>query len=145
MGISTAYLAKASPNAQIITIEGCPNIHREAVDNLNALEINNVECINGPFEGTVASQAARLGQVDMLYIDGDHRSKPTLSYLNAALPFLHEGSIVIFDDIHWNSDMEKAWQQITEKDALTVTLDLYQFGLAFLHKGQAKQHFRIKR
>lgn len=144
LGLSTAYLSKACPEARITSIEGCPNIHREAMDNLQTLGITNVNCVNGPFSGTLRDQAEKLGQIDLLYIDGDHRSGPTLEYLNTCLPYLHEGSVVVFDDIHWSADMEKAWKEIQNVDALTVTLDLYQFGIAFLRKGQAKQHFRIK-
>ena len=144
MGISTAYLAKSCPAARIITIEGCPNIHREAMANLHSLGITNVECINGPFAGTITDQATKLEKIDLLYIDGDHRSAPTLAYLHATLPFLHEQSIIIFDDIHWSADMEKAWKEIQQLDTLSVTLDLYRFGLAFLRNGQVKQHFKIK-
>jgi hypothetical protein len=56
----------------------------------------------------------------------------------------HEGSIFIFDDIHWSKEMELAWEEIKNHPKVTVTLDLFKIGIVFFHTGQMKQHFRIR-
>jgi hypothetical protein len=51
---------------------------------------------------------------------------------------------MIFDDIYWNKDMEKAWQEIKNNQKVTVSIDLFYFGLIFFRKEQEKQHFILR-
>ena len=86
----------------------------------------------------------KLKQLDYIFIDGNHQEKPTLAYFEKCLPFAHNNSLFIFDDIHWSEGMENAWQQIQQHDAVHVTVDLFYLGLVFLKKEQSKEHFRIR-
>jgi hypothetical protein len=40
--------------------------------------------------------------------------------------------------------MKEAWEEIKMHDRVTVTLDLFYFGIVFFRKEQVKQHFIIK-
>ena len=51
--------------------------------------------------------------------------------------------ILIFDDIHWSEDMNEAWKIICSHKSVTLTLDLFQFGIVFLKKELSKQDFII--
>lgn len=144
LGISTSYLAKACPQAQVITIEGCPRIHSIAKSNFSALGIENIRPLNGAFSDVLPAALEECGKIDLLYIDGDHRSGPTLNNFELCLPYLHDNSLVIFDDIHWSSDMEDAWLKLKAHQQVTVSIDTFQFGLVFLRKGQAEQHFKVR-
>jgi hypothetical protein len=57
---------------------------------------------------------------------------------------IEEKSILIFDDIHWSTEMEMAWKQIQNHPQVTVTIDLFFIGLVFFRKeNKVKQHFQI--
>jgi hypothetical protein len=61
------------------------------------------------------------------------------------LPALHEYSILVFDDIHWSSEMEQAWKTIREQPEVTMTIDLFFIGLVFFRKEhKEKQDFVIR-
>lgn len=146
MGISTAYMAKAAnPGATLYTIEGCPNIAAKAGQNFAALQLDNIHQEVGNFDTVLPALLPSLPRLDYVYIDGNHRSAPTLQYFEQCLEKAHEGSLFIFDDIHWTPDMEAAWHQIQAHPRVTFTIDLFFIGLVFFRPDmKEKQHFVLK-
>lgn len=145
MGMSTSYMAKAAPNAQVITIEGCPNIAARAAQNFKALQLNNVKQYVGNFDTVLPAVLQEVPRLDYVYIDGNHRSAPTLQYFEQCLGKAHDESLFIFDDIHWTPDMEAAWHTIQQHPKVTFTIDLFFIGLVFFRPDmKIKQHFILK-
>lgn len=144
LGLTTAYLATAAPNAEIITIEGCPETAAIATENLDRLAITNTHVLNGNFDEVLPRVISELPQLDFVFIDGNHRKDATLNYFKWCLPKLSEKSIMIFDDIYWSAGMKEAWNEIKAHPEVTVTIDLFWIGLVFVRKGQAKEDFRIR-
>ena len=134
LGISTLYQAGAAPKAKFITIEGCPEIAQVAQNNLNSLGMHTIEVQSGTFAAKLPKALQTLKKLDYLYIDGDHRSENTLKYFDSCLPFAHKDSLFIIADIHWSKDMEAAWAQLKQHDEVSVSIDLFHFGLLFFRK-----------
>lgn len=65
-------------------------------------------------------------------------------YLPANLTNLTADAVLVLRDIHVSAEKRKQWQAVQSMDAVTVTIDLFYVGLVFFHKGQAKEHFRIR-
>jgi hypothetical protein len=42
---------------------------------------------------------------------------------------------MVFDDIHWSREMNQAWMEISARQDLLLTIDLYYKGLVFMHPG----------
>lgn len=144
-GISSSYLASANNNSNIITFEGSHNIAKIALDNFKKIDLRNIELIEGDFEKTLPLAANKIKNVDLLFIDGNHRKEPTLAYFNFFLKKSGAQSIFIFDDIHWSKGMEEAWSQVQQHDSVTLTIDLFFIGLVFFsHDFKVKQHFTIR-
>lgn len=144
LGINTAYLAKAAPEARVLSIEGCPETAAIAKENLNKLHIDNAEILVGNFDIVLPGLIEGLPEIDFVLIDGNHRKESTLDYFKWCLPKLGANSMMIFDDIYWSSGMKEAWQQIIAHPEVTVTIDLFWIGLVFVKKGQAKEDFLIR-
>ncbi|RFS19754.1 class I SAM-dependent methyltransferase [Chitinophaga silvatica] len=145
MGLSTAYMAKAAPQAQVTTIEGCPNIAARAAKNFQALNIHNITQVTGNFDTVLPEVLKQIQLADWVYIDGNHRKEPTVSYFLQCLQYVDEYSVLIFDDIHWTPDMEEAWHTIQQHPQVTYTIDLFFIGLVFFRKDfKVKQHFTLK-
>jgi hypothetical protein len=54
-------------------------------------------------------------------------------------------SVLIFDDIHWSREMEKAWELIKQDQRVFLTVDLFFIGLVFFRdEFKVKQHFMIR-
>ncbi len=144
LGITSAYLAKANPNAQMITIEGCPETAAVAKKNFQDLDLNAIELHVGNFDLILPDIIAKQPTLDFVYVDGNHRKEATLNYFKWCLPKVTEGSLLIFDDIYWSDGMKEAWQEIKNHPDVTVTIDLFWIGLVYFKKGQAKEHFKLK-
>ncbi len=146
MGLSTAYMALAKPDARIVTIEGCPNITARAQRNFEVLDIHNIEQRTGNFDDVLPALLQReQPRLDWVYIDGNHRKDPTLAYFEQCLTRAHDHSLFIFDDIHWTPGMETAWHTIQQHPRVTLTIDLFFIGLVFFRPDfKVKQHFTIK-
>ena len=55
---------------------------------------------------------------------------PTLAFYTSEDQFesrIHNDSMLIFDDIHWSSGMEEAWQYIQNHPRVTVSIDTFQW------------------
>jgi predicted O-methyltransferase YrrM len=86
-----------------------------------------------------------IPQVDLAFIDANHRKKPTLTYFNELLKKITGNAIIIFDDIHWSAGMEAAWNEIKQHPSVMLTVDLFYFGIIFFRpEFKVKQHFRIR-
>jgi predicted O-methyltransferase YrrM len=144
LGLTTAYLSKACPEAEIVTIEGCPETAKKAYENFQDLELENIELQVGNFDELLPRVIDEANRLDFVYIDGNHRKDATLNYFNWCLPKVHEDTLLIFDDIYWSKGMKEAWEEIKSYPEVTVTVDLFWIGLVYFKKGQAKEHFKIK-
>jgi predicted O-methyltransferase YrrM len=146
LGISTLYLAKASPGSRVITLEGCPNTARLAGEHYASLDCKNITRVEGTFKDKLEETLGSLPSLDLLFLDGDHRGHATLDYVNTCLAKAGPGSIFILADIHWTGDMEKAWERIRALPQVTLSIDLFQIGLLFFDPAiREKTHYRLVR
>jgi predicted O-methyltransferase YrrM len=144
LGISTLYLAKAAPEARIITIEGCAAKVEVARTNFARLSAIKIEVCTGRFDTQLPNVLAKMPLLDFVFIDGHHQYRPTIEYVKEILKHSHEETVIVIDDIHWSKGMEKAWKVIQGMAEVTVTVDLFRMGLVFLRKSLSKQNFIIR-
>jgi predicted O-methyltransferase YrrM len=145
LGISTAYMSLANPKARIITAEGSAEIVQQAQANFQSLHCTHIEQVTGNFDDTLAGILQSTPQLDLAFIDGNHRLEPTVHYFQQLLPKIHADSMIIFDDIHWSEGMEKAWHTIQAHPSVTLSIDLFFIGLVFFSdQFKVKQHFTIR-
>ncbi|MEO6252212.1 MAG: class I SAM-dependent methyltransferase [Ferruginibacter sp.] len=144
-GITTAYLAAAGHNAKVYTIEGSPAIADIAKKTFSRVGLTNVELSEGNFDIVLPKLLTKLGNIDLAFIDGNHRKEPTLGYFAQLLNCSTPSTILVFDDIHWSVEMEEAWALIQQHPAVTLSIDLFFIGIVFLNADfNHKQHFTIR-
>jgi predicted O-methyltransferase YrrM len=143
-GISTLYLSKANSNSNITTFEGCKESAKIAIKNFKKLDCTNIDTIIGEFGETFSKKLAEKSNVNMLFIDGNHSEDATIRYFEESIKYSDQKTILIFDDIHWSSGMEKAWDYIKKSQKTRVTVDLFFVGLVFLDQKLSKENFIIR-
>lgn len=145
LGITTAYLARGNSEATVITCEGASAVAEQAKKLFGNLQLSSIECITGDFAETLPDLLNRGLRPTMSFIDGNHRKAPTLAYFEMLLQHVTPGSFMIFDDIHWSSEMEEAWQIISRHERVSLSIDLFFIGLVFFNPDIRKQqHYRIR-
>ncbi|MGZ8537000.1 MAG: O-methyltransferase [Flavisolibacter sp.] len=145
LGITTAYISKANPDATIISIEGSKNIQQLAIENFKKLNCTNIQSFQGNFDDVLPTVHHLSSAISLAYIDGNHRYEPTLRYFKEFLKTIDEDTIMIFDDIHWSSEMEKAWEEIKAYPDVQYSIDIFFMGFVFFRKEfKVKQDFIIR-
>lgn len=142
LGIGTYAMALGNPKASITTIEGCKEVIKVAEQNLIANGISNISIVQGDFK--TAIQELTKNKWDLIFFDGDHSKEATLAYFEMLLPTADNDSVFIFDDIYWSKGMTAAWEIIKEHPQVTLTVDIFNWGIVFFRKEQAKEHFKIR-
>ena len=142
LGLNSLYLSKAiGTNGHLTTFEGCPNLAQRA----KTLFAGNsqITVIPGNLDTTWPTFLQSTKPLQLIYFDANHRLAPTLHYFEACLSHLTEHAVLVFDDIHWSSEMEQAWRQIKQHPKVRLTLDVYEAGLVFLGPNLPTGHYHI--
>jgi predicted O-methyltransferase YrrM len=143
VGMGSIPLAMGNPNGKLITIEGCASVASVAQSNFNKYGLNNIEQVIGNFDSELETVLNRMGHVDLVYFDGNHRRSPTLKYFNQCLEKASENSIFIFDDIHFSDEMVSAWNEIKQHPSVSISLDFFHLGMVFFKKGMGKHEIAL--
>jgi len=145
LGITTSYLAAARPEAEITTIEGDPSIASIAGRHFRESGYHHIRQLIGHFDDLLPKVLPPQHPYDLVYIDGNHRYEPTIRYFRALLPHMAGSSVMIFDDIHWSSEMEQAWDEVCNDPSVMLTIDLFFVGLVFFRDSfKVRQNFAIR-
>jgi predicted O-methyltransferase YrrM len=143
-GITSSYLAATSNETVVHTIEGSSTICDIARVVFQHLKISNVYLHQGKFHDKLPDVLTAMKHLDFVLMDGHHAYEPTISYFNSILPFLHEDSIVVVDDIYWSADMQKAWMELSRRPEITLSLDFFHFGVLYFKKNRVTEHFKLR-
>lgn len=145
LGISTAYIASGASDAAFISIEGSLQKYKIAKEYLGETGIGNVDFVLGNFDDHFPSVLEMVQNRLFVFIDGDHRYHPTVEKVRTILNSENLREVIlILDDIYWSNEMERAWRDCCNEQAVRISIDLFYFGVLIKRAEIAKQHFRIK-
>lgn len=143
-GISTMYMALATDEAIIKTIDACATTSKFAQRNMKHLKIKGVRYIVHIFSKGL-SEALSTGKLRRLvFIDGDHRYDSTIRYVKEIIYKSKRDSVIVIDDINWSHEMYRAWSEIITWSEIRLSLELFHFGLLFLKPDISKQHYVVR-
>lgn len=131
LGISAAYQAAAlelNDLGHLFTLEGCPEMARQARDTIACIGSRRATVVQGRFQDTLAGVLERIGRIDFAFVDGHHDGLATLDYWQRISALLMPQSVVIFDDIDWSAGMRRAWKSLERDPVVSCSLDLGKFG-----------------
>ncbi|MBN2639373.1 MAG: hypothetical protein JXR65_09860 [Bacteroidales bacterium] len=143
-GIGTAYLKSGAPESKLITMEGCASLADVASGTFETLNLQDIDIRIGHFEVNLPSVLEELKVLDMVFFDGNRRYEPIVKYFNICIEKAGENSYFVFNRIHRSRDMERAWNKIKSDSRVSISLDLYNFGIVFFRTGIPKQDFVIR-
>lgn len=144
LGLTTLLMHLANPKAQIITLEGNPELCKVAKENFSRFDTDKINLMEGDFEKTLPVALSQVNSIDLVFFDGNHRYLPTVAYFENCLKKAHGGSIFAFDDIHWSPEMRAAWKYVSTHPRVTLSIDLFRMGLLFFSPDfHQKRQFRI--
>ena len=130
-GISGCYLASTRECQRFITVEGSSELANLAESNLSGIA-QNFEVVNASFDKALDRIGPTLGHgLDMVFLDGDKRKASLCGSFKRLVSHLNSGSVVVFDDIYWSSEMWQAWQMLRRWKGFSHTVTAGRFGVCF--------------
>ncbi len=141
-GISTLYLASVSSNSKCISLEGIPLVAEIAKNNFDKLNRNNIELIVGNIDQTLSSQINKE-PFEFVFMDANHRYEPMKKYFDQIIQHTVEGSILVIDDIHYSTEMEKFWHETTKHPRITSSIDIFHMGILFTKSHLKQKNYKI--
>jgi predicted O-methyltransferase YrrM len=134
LGFSSLYLRAGAPAARMITLEGHAEVAALARQTWQMGKVTPPEQRIGRFAHLLGPVLQELKQVDLVFLDGDHRGEAVLSYAAAIWPHLHHDSVLIISDIYWSDDMTQAWEALKKWPRVRLSVDWLHLGLLFFRK-----------
>lgn len=64
--------------------------------------------------------------------------------LEEVVDLQHRFTFLFLRDIHKSLSNTRRWNNLTEEDSITVTIDLFYFGIVCQREGQRKEHFKLR-
>lgn len=141
LGVGSLMLASGNPKGQLHTVEACPETLKVATKNLENHQFYNITFYNAAFKDFIEQNTTIF---DLIFIDGDHKSERLLELLVLLDSYIHDETIIIIDDIRWNTDMLEGWKTIISNSRYSLTMDLFRMGIIAKRKHQHKEHFVIQ-
>jgi predicted O-methyltransferase YrrM len=139
LGINSLYLASGN-NSSVTTFEGSPEVAVVARDTFSFAEASNIHLIEGDIARTLPGFLEKTRKIDFVLMDANHRYEPTVNYFRQLSARVDNNSIIIVDDIHYNAEMEKAWNEIRNSPIVYGSADIYRAGILFFDPSLNKQH-----
>lgn len=94
---------------------------------------------------TAADDLATIRHIGFLYIERAAKTGvigyPDFSDL---LRCMEHSSVILYREPYLDADSNDRWNRIKQLPEVTVTIDLFHLGLAFMKKDQRPQHFSIR-
>ncbi len=145
LGISTSYLATGAGDVPFVSMEGSSEKQAFALKHNAESGNEHVKMLLGDFDRFLDTIVGSCINQTLVFIDGDHRYKPTLDKVDRFLGRSElSDMILILDDIHWSTGMEQAWRECANRKEVAISIDLFYYGLLIVRPGIEKQHFRVK-
>lgn len=144
LGVTTAYLAWGD-GVRVTTLEGNADRMGVAEEVWRSLgKSSQIDPITGTFDDILPGLLAdRTKPWDLIFIDGHHHGPALLRYVELLLPHLSREGLLVCDDVHWSPDMETAWATIRQDEAWTMTLDVFEMGVATRRPGLTRMDVNV--
>jgi predicted O-methyltransferase YrrM len=143
-GISTMYMASSCPDTMVFTMEGCPSSAEIARQNFTEARLENIKVFTGSFDESLPEIISTGRRPGLVFIDGNHRKEPVLSYFYRMAGISDSKTVIIIDDIYFSKEMEEAWNEIKECDKVSLTVDIFRMGLVFFRNGINDYDYKIR-
>jgi hypothetical protein len=141
LGSSTLVFGQGKGRS-VWTIEGDPALADYA--RRKWLSWGDIYLVEGKFDEVLGDTLKKVEALDLVFLDGDHRSEALSRQIDQIRPYLKEAAVLVVDDIHWSADMERGWKALCSEEWATICVDMFRFGLIFLRPSQGKQEFVLR-
>jgi hypothetical protein len=90
------------------------------------------------------AESTQNKKFDCIYFHSNENQRTILHHFNTCLKSIHNNSLFIFNDMYGNKEATATWSSLKKHSKVSVSVDLFYFGIIFFRREQAKEHFKIR-
>lgn len=142
-GLSTLYLTAHRQDVHCVVLEDnpqCMPVIRHVLDQGGSIP---VDLRTGVYKDLLHKAAADMGQVDFVFFNTFSEQNDRARLFTESIRYVHDGTVFVFDEIKASRRMRDFWKEVCRHPEVTVTLDLYSFGIVFFNKKLHKQNYIV--
>lgn len=141
----TAALSVMNP-VEIICVQPNSAIAELSQELLHLWDIPNVKVEVSDLEGQLKELASgkQPDSFDLIFVDGSIKHVQILHLFDLLLPLVHNDTVVVVEGIYRSPEMEKVWNELCKGAQVSVSIDIFRWGLIFFRREQAKEHFVVR-
>lgn len=143
VGLGTLYLAFGCPEAQVITVEGNPQLADLASGNFRMAGAERIVVMPDCFDNVLSGWTGQIPRGSIVFIDGNHTGEALKRYFNFFTEHV-ENLVIVADDINWSESMHQAWTSLLRNAKHGLWIDLFQMGLYLDKYAGDPQFVRIR-
>ena len=143
VGFSTLYLSSYSSDVQVLVLEehaGRAALCRAVFEKHKA---NNIQLQEGPYYETLPVALADREQVDFVYLDFLNSTELNTYVIDQCLSHLHDQSVLVVSGIKTTKEKKEFWKHLCFRPEVSVTVDVYEFGIVFFNKKLHKRNYIV--
>jgi len=140
IGIATLYQCTPSKKMQLYSLEENVGLAKKSQSLLQALGLQNVQFMIGPYEKSVPSVFSKMPQIDLVTIN----ELTTQNLMEKILAQCAKEAVLVFNYPHRTKERLTQWEWLKSHPSIRLTVDLYNMGIAFFREEQKeKTHFDL--
>lgn len=142
-GFSSLYLSGFSATAKLTVLEKNSNRCSFAHFIFKKHGRKDIDLIEGQYHETLLPNLNKAGSIDLIYLDSHNTPAENRYTLEQCLPYIHEKSALIIAGIKSSDEMKKFWKEVCNKEEISISIDVYEFGIAFFNKKLYKRNYIV--
>lgn len=142
-GFSSLYLSSYSSESQVVVLEehaGRAALCRTVFEKHKA---TNIHLREGGYRDTLPTALSEMNVVDFVYLDSANSPELNTYVIEQCLPHLHDQSVLVVAGIKTSKEKKDFWKQLCFRPEVSVTVDVYEFGIAFFNKKLHKRNYIV--
>ncbi len=143
-GLNTFALGLGNPQAKIVGMTNCAASAEIVEKNLHLAGRTEFQIKIQDFDDVLEASIFEFNSFDLIFFSKNNSHAFILEIVEQYIDKLNDNSLVIFEAIYRSKEMTKAWKQIKNHPKVSLSMDLYHFGLIFFKSGIIKQHFVLR-
>ncbi len=141
--LSPVYLTAYASAVRCVVMENRPAyvpLAREMCGEGNVAGCLSVH--EGDYGTELPQVLAVLGSPDLVFFNTIHEQSDPVCLFRECIRLANEQTVFVFNEIQTNTTMRACWNEVCASPAVTVAIDLYSLGIAFVNSKLHKRTYK---
>ncbi|MDD2435944.1 MAG: SAM-dependent methyltransferase [Massilibacteroides sp.] len=143
LSFSALYSSSYASTTRCVVLEEKTEIAAFSRSVIEKHRAKNILLKEGVYQKTVSEVLEHTDKLDFVYFGYPNDSALDIPVFECILPHLHEHSVLILRGIRKTKDRKEFWNRLCARPEVSVTIDVYELGIAFFNHKIHKKNYIV--